>query len=63
MPQDNDESFTEVNLNNHSGLDAELMTEMLEALKYNTTLETLLLCNVRMDEGQAEVCADAVESV
>lgn len=47
-----------MNLNNHGGLDAELMTELFEALKFNTCLEILLLSNVRVDEGQAEVCSN-----
>lgn len=51
--RDNDSSLTEVNLNNHGGLDAELMTDLFEALKHNTHLEVLLLSNVRLDEGQA----------
>ncbi len=42
-------------MNNHGGLDAELMAELIEALKDNTYLEKLLLSNVKLDEGQAIV--------
>ena len=45
-----------MNLNNHGGLDAELMAELIDALKDNTNLEILQLSNVKLDEGQAAVC-------
>lgn len=59
--KDNDDTFTEVNLNNHGGFDAELMTEFLDALKYNSTLEVLQLSNVRLDEGQATELAGVLK--
>ncbi len=58
--QDNDVSLTEVNLNNHGGLDAEVMRELFEALRDNACLEVLQLSNVRLDEGQATVSSNII---
>ena len=54
--QENDPSLTEVNFNNHRGLDSDLMNDVLDALDGNNFLEELLLSNVKMDEKHAIVC-------
>ncbi len=53
--QDNDPSLTEVNLNNHYGLDTDLINELFDAMKDNDHLEILLMCNVKVDENHAMV--------
>jgi len=53
--QDNDPSLTEVNLNNHGGLDSDLIMEIFRALQDNVHLESLQMANVRIDENHAAV--------
>ena len=53
--EDNDSSFTEVNLNNHPLIQPEHLDQIMAALKINTYVENVSLANVRMVDKHAAV--------
>ena len=54
-PQTNDHTLTELNLNNNTKLDSDLIDELIVALTDNIHLEKLQLANVRFTEDHAFV--------
>ena len=54
--QADDPSLTELNLNNHSRIDSNLIDQLIEAMRGNTSLTKLQMANVRFTEDHAQVC-------
>ncbi len=53
--QRNDRGLTELNLNNHTKLDSDLIEELIVALTDNIHLERLQMANIRFSEDHAFV--------
>ena len=54
--QEDDPSFTELNLNNHPLVSPQHLHQIMEALKTNSYVETVSLANVKMVDKHALVC-------
>ena len=58
---DNDQSLTEINLNNIKNISKEKFANLLKALKNNRTAKKVLLANTRMEDCVAFALADVME--
>ena len=54
--QENEPSFTELNLNNHPLVNSEHLDQIMLALKDNSYVESVSLVNVKMVDKHAVVC-------
>ncbi|KAK2189987.1 hypothetical protein NP493_92g07009 [Ridgeia piscesae] len=60
--KDNDPKLKELNLNNIKTISIDTLKEFAEALKTNTSLEILSLCNTRASDKVAKAFAEALRS-
>lgn len=60
--QSNSPTLRELNLNNHTRADAEVISELLEALSGNTHLKKLSMANIRFSEDHAKMLADVLRT-